>query len=158
MAEQLDVRCPEARAWLERVRATSARIEPLTREVRAYEAARQQILPWRSTGGGGSALHSDPTAAAAEGRLCELDALIADSQARLDAACDVVGACLGVLARMERELGERHARALEWYYVDRMPTWSEVARELRCGRTSLWQVRHESYAWIEQHCRMVLRA
>ena len=155
MAESLEVRHKTARAWLERVRATSERVEPLTREIRAYEDARQQILPWRASGGGGSALHSDPTATAAEGRMGELDALTADARARLDAALDVVGECLSVLARMGQELGKRHARALEWYYVDLMPTWSDVACEMGVTYRRVCQLREEAYAWIESHVPVI---
>lgn len=159
MSECLDVRWRSARTWLERVRAASAAIEPLVREMSGYEDARDSMLPWRSTSRGGSSgvgAHSDPTASAAERRMAELEDLIAESRRRLVALQDVVGECGSALARMGEELGERHAKAMELYYVDVADTWSDVAREMGCHRQTVWRLRDEAYAWIETHCRRFL--
>lgn len=159
MTECLEVMWPRARAWLERVRAASAAIEPLVREMSGYEDARDSMLPWRSTPrGGGSAIgaHSDPTASQAERRMAELEDLIADRRRRLVALQDVVGECGGVLARMAEELGERHAKAMELYYVDVADTWSDVAREMGVSYRHLGRIRNQAYAWIEDRCRKFL--
>ena len=158
MSECLDVRWTRARAWLERVRSCAAAIDPLVREMSGYEDARESMLPWRSTSRGGSAIgaHSDPTASAAERRMAELEDLIAESRRRLVALQDVVGECGSALARMAVELGERHAQAIELYYVDVADTWSDVAREMGGHRQTVWRLRDEAYAWIETHCRRFL--
>ena len=157
MAEDLDVRWLEVRAWLERVRRAAGRMEPLAREIDALRCARAQMLPWRAGGGGSGGAsvgaHSDPTATEAERRMVSLDAEIADAQCRLDALTYVVGECGTVLDEMATRLGEKHARAFEWYYIDRMPTWSEVARELGVTRQRVWQLRVEAYAWIDANHR-----
>ena len=159
LAECLEVRWRDARAWLESVRAASARIEPITREIAALEAAREHVQPWSCSGsgsGGGALAHSDPTAVEAERRMGELDALIGDARARLDEAADAAGECLAALGRMSAALTPAHSGALELYYVDRAPTWSDVAREMDIGRTRLWQLRDEAYPWIEANCRRFL--
>lgn len=159
MSECLDVRWTRARAWLERVRSCAAAIDPLVREMSGYEDARDSMLPWRSTTrGGGSAIgaHSDPTASAAERRMAELEDLIAESRRRLVALQDVVGECGGVLTRMAVELGERHAQAIELYYIDVADTWSEVAREMGISYRHLSRIRNQAYAWIEDRCRKFL--
>lgn len=156
MSEDLDVRWRRARSWLERVRAASSAIEPLVREIAALEEAMRTVQPWQSSGhdgGGTHGTHSDPTASQAERRMAELAEVIADRRRRLEAAQDVVGECGAMLDRMRSALGDRHADALELYYVDRAPTWSAVACEMGCGKTRVWQLRCEAYAWLEQHCR-----
>lgn len=156
MGEHLEVSWPRARAWLESVRRAAARVEPTHREIAALVAAREEVCEWRlrgSGGGHGAGAHSDPTAAEAERRICELDDLIADRRARLIVLEDEVGSALAVLARMARSLGRWHADALELYYVDLAPTWSDVACEMGVSRTRLWQLRTEAYAWVESNCR-----
>lgn len=156
MAERLEVEHRAARAWLERVRRASAAIEPAVRELAGLEDARDQMLSWRTVGtGSGTATHCDPTAAAAEARMGELDALIADAEHRLEVLQDVVGECGTLLARMGESLGEEHARALELYYLDCAPTWSDVAWEMGVGRTHLWLMRAKAYEWIEQRCKKI---
>ena len=161
MAEDLDVRWPEVRAWLDSVRRAASRIGPLARELDALRCARAQMLPWRAGGGGGggpaAGAHSDPTAREAEARIDSLDEAIADARRRLDALTDAVGACGSVLDEMAQSLGEGHARALEWYYIDRMPTWSEVAAELGVSYRWLCKLRNEAYAWIDRHAQRFLR-
>lgn len=153
MPEQLEVTNRSARAWLDSVRKASARIECLVRELSALRDARDEYTSFRTSGSGcGSShgTHSDPTAAQAEAHMVQLEALIADRAAALGHAQSVVGWCLRVLDGMRRDLGERHAMAIELYYVDLAPTWSDVADEMRCDRTTVWRLRTESYAWIER--------
>ena len=152
MSEELEVRWRRARAWLERVRAASSRIEPLVREIDALKDARTEMLPWQTgKGGGGSGVgaHSDPTATQAERRIEGLDELIADRQAKLDAQVRTVGDCGMALEAMAGRLGERHAKALELYYIDGADTWSEVAGELGISYSWLCRLRNEAYPWIE---------
>ena len=160
MSEELEVRYRRARAWLNRVRAAASSIEPFVREIAALEDARACTLPWqtRSGGGGGGSVgaHSDPTASEAERRMASLDALIASKRHELDVLTDTVGECGAALDRMRHTLGERHAQAIELYYIDGADTWSEVANEMGCHRQTLWRLRDEAYAWIEVHCRMFL--
>ena len=80
----------------------------------------------------------------------ELDALIADAEHRLEVLQDVVGECGTLLARMAESLGEEHARALELYYLDCAPTWSDVAWEMGVSRQWLSKMRAKAYGWIEQ--------
>lgn len=156
MAESLMVEWQHARAWLERVRKASTRIESLRTELAGLLEAKEQVSSWKPKGrrGGSKPTHSDPTAAEAERRMGELDTLIADTWARIDAAEETVGECLKAIGRMRTYLGTRHADAIEWYYVDRMPTWSEVADELRVSPTTIWRLRVESYTWLEAHCKL----
>lgn len=160
MSEELDVMWRSVRAWLESVRRASADIEPLACEIRALEDARDEMLGWRTKASGsghGAGAHSDPTATAAEQRMCELDDLIEGKRGEWERKVAYVGACGEVLDRMAASIGEKHARALELYYVDCMPLWSDVACEMRISRTRLWQMRIESYAWIDANCRNVVR-
>lgn len=161
MSEELDVMWRGVRAWLDSVRRASAEIEPLVREIRALEDARDEMLGWRTKAGGSGAhsagAHSDPTATVAEQRMCELDDLILARRGEWKRRVALVGACGEVLDDMGEAIGEKHMQALELYYVDCADTWSEVACEMRISRTRLWQMRIESYAWIDTHCRNVLR-
>jgi hypothetical protein len=154
MPEDLDVRWRRARSWLERVRAASSAIEPLVREIAALDEAMRAVQPWQPSGhgGGGQAhgTHSDPTASQAERRMAELGEVIADRRRRLEAAQDVVGECGVVLDRMRVSLSDRHADTLEYYYIDLMPTWSDVADEFQCDRVTVWRMRCEAYEWIER--------
>lgn len=156
MAEDLEVRYPRARAWLETVRAAARRIEPLVREMSALADARDEMLPWQARGAGGGSgagAHSDPTAQEAERRMVELGRLIEERRQALAACQDHVGACLAVLGRMRVSLGERHATALELYYVDLAPTWSDVAGEMGCGISTIYRMRDKAYGWIEVNCK-----
>ena len=160
MSEELDVMWRSVRAWLESVRRASAEIEPLTREIQALEDARAEMLGWRTKASGaghGAGAHSDPTATAAEQRMCELDDLILAKRGEWERRVAEVGACGEVLEHMGDAIGEKHKDALELYYVDCADTWSDVANEMGISRTRLWQMRIESYAWIDTHCRNVLR-
>ena len=160
MSEELDVMWRSVRAWLESVRRASAEIEPLVREIRALEDARAEMLSWRtkaSSAGHGAGAHSDPTATAAEQRMCELDDLILAKRGEWERKVAHVGACGEVLEHMGDAIGEKHRDALELYYVDCADTWSDVACEMRISRTRLWQMRIESYAWIDTNCRNVLQ-
>lgn len=159
MSEELEVRWRRARAWLERVRVASSRIEPLVREIDGLKDARAEMLPWQTGKGGrgsGVGAHSDPTATQAERRIEGLDELIADKQAKLDAQIRTVGECGEILDAMAAKLGERHAKALELYYIDGADTWSEVAGELGISYSWLCRLRNEAYPWIEAHCRRLL--
>ena len=160
MSEELDVMWRNVRAWLDSVRRASAEIEPLVREIRALEDARAEILGWRTKASGaghGAGAHSDPTATAAEQRMCELDDLIEGKRAQWERKVALVGACGEVLEHMGEAIGKKHRQTLELYYVDCADTWSEVACEMGISRTRLWQMRIESYAWIDTHYRNVLR-
>ena len=160
MSEELDVMWRNVRAWLDSVRRAAAGIEPLVREIRALEDARDEMLGWRTKASGsghGAGAHSDPTAATAEQRMCELDDLIEGKRGEWERKVAYVGTCGEVLERMGEAIGEKHAFALELYYVDGADTWSDVACEMRISRTRLWQMRIESYAWIDTHCRNVLQ-
>ena len=160
MSEELDVMWRGVRAWLESIRRASAEMEPLVREIRALEDARAEMLGWRTKASGsghGAGAHSDPTATAAEQRMCELDDLILAKRGELERKVAEVGACGEVLEHMGEAIGEKHRDALELYYVDCADTWSDVANEMGVSRTRLWQMRIESYAWIDANCRNVLR-
>lgn len=160
MSEELDVMWRGVRAWLESVRRASAEIEPLVREIRALEDARAEMLGWRTKASGaghGAGAHSDPTATAAEQRMCELDDLILAKRGKWERRVAEVGACGEVLEHMGDAIGAKHKDALELYYVDCADTWSDVANEMGVSRTRLWQMRIESYAWIDTHCRNVLQ-
>ena len=160
MSEELDVRWRRARAWLALVRAAAEAIEPKVREIAALEDARACTLPWqtRSGAGGGAHVgaHCDPTASEAERRMASLDALIAGKRHELDVLTDTVGECGAALDRMRHMLGERHAQAIELYYIDRADTWSEVAGEMGLSYRWVTSLRNEAYAWIEVHCRRFL--
>ena len=147
---------PAAREWLDGVRVAAGRIEPLRRELVGLMEAREEVTTWKpKRGRGGSKrTHSDPTAAQAEQRMGELDALISDVQTRIDANEEVVGEALKIIERMRTYLGRRHGDALELYYVDRAQTWQEVAYELRVSPTTVWRLRVEAYAWVEAHCKL----
>lgn len=158
MAEVLDVEWPRARAWLESVRRAAARIEALSRELADLEDAREQVEPWSPRGcGGAKSVHSDPTAAEAERRMGELDALICGTRARIVASEDVVGECLRVLSRMRDALGDDYTDMIELYYVDRRAqTWSEVADEMGLSVSTVYRMRMDAYAWIEKRCKGIL--
>ncbi len=160
MSEELDVRWRRARSWLARVRAAASSIEPLVREIAALKDARTRTLPWqtRSGGGGGGSggAHSDPTASEAERRMASLVSLIAGKRHELDVLTDTVGECGAALDRMRHTLCERHAQAIEMYYIDGADTWSEVASEMDVSYRHLGRLRNQAYAWIEVHCRKFL--
>ena len=159
MSEELDVMWRNVRAWLESVRRASAEIEPLVREIRALEDARAEMLSWRTKASGsghGAGAHSDPTATAAEQRMCELDDLIDGKRAEWERKVAYVGACGEVLERMGEAIGEKHREALELYYVDCADTWSEVACEMNVTYRRVCQLRTEAYAWIDANYRRIL--
>lgn len=152
MSEQLEVRWPTVRAWLDRVRRAAEAIEPLVREMRAMRDAYDQTLSWHTSGGSTTRqTHSDPTASQAMARAQSYDEQMADMGRRLDALTDVVGDGGKVIGAMGDALGEDHSLALELYYIDCADTWSDVADEMGCSRTRVWQMRCESYAWIDAH-------
>lgn len=158
MSEELEVKYPRARAWLDLVRKAARCVESLQREISALEDARDELLPWqaRGSGAGGHGTHSDPTASEAESRMEGLSALIASRRAELDMLTDRIGACGSVLMAMGSALTERHAQALELYYVDLADTWSDVAEEMGVTAKTVYRMRLEAYAWIESACRSVL--
>ena len=133
-----------SREWLEHVRECAAHIEPLHRELSALEDARRDCLPWQCKGSalyasmGGT--HSDPTASEAQARIDGLDEQIVRVRAEYDECVGVVGECLRMLETMRQELGECHAKTIEYYYINCADTWSEVA----------WW-RDEAFAWIAAH-------
>ncbi len=160
MSEELDVMWRSVRAWLDSVRRAAAGIEPLVREIRALEDARDEILGWRtkvSGSGHGTGAHSDPTATTVEQRMCELDDLIEGKRGEWERKVAYVGACGEVLDRMAASIGEKHALALELYYVDCADTWSDVACEMDVTYRRVCQLRTEAYAWIDANCRGIIR-
>lgn len=159
MSEELDVMWRSVRAWLESVRRASAEIEPLACEIRALEDARAETLGWRTKASGtghGAGAHSDPTATAAEQRMCELDDLILAKRGEWERRVAEVGACGEVLEHMGASIGEKHKDALELYYVDCADTWSEVACEMNVTYRRVCQIRTEAYAWIDANYRRIL--
>lgn len=159
MSECLEVEHRAARAWLDRVRRASAAIEGAVRELAALKDAKAKTLVWRTSGAGtatGAGTHSDPTASEAERRMGELDVLIVEAERRLVLLQDQVGECGTMLDCMGEELGRRHAKAIELYYIDLAPTWSEVAEEMECSYRWLCKLRENAYAWIETNFREAL--
>lgn len=160
MSEDLDVRWLAARRWLDSIRRAAEAIEPLVREISALEDARDKMLGWRTRGSGsgtrGLGAHSDPTATAAEQRMCELDDLIESKRGELQRRIADVGACGEVLEAMAMAIGEKHALAIELYYVDCADTWSEVACEMDVTYRRVCQLRTEAYAWIDANYRRIL--
>lgn len=155
----MDVRWQHARTWLDSVRYASLRIEPLLREIGAMQDAYDEMLPWasRGSGAGATGTHSDPTAAQAYARAESYSRAMAAKLDRLDALYATVDACGEVLTRLADAMGDDHSLALELYYIDCAETWTDVADELGVSRTTLWQIRDESYGWIECHCRADLQ-
>lgn len=153
MSEDLDVRWQRARQWLDSVRSASARIEPLIREIAAMQDAYDSMLPWQTSGSGSGGLgtHSDPTMTQALARTDSFATILANKRAKLETLYDVVGNCGRILTKLGDALTDSHSLALELYYIDCAETWSSVADELGVSRTKLWQLRDESYEWIE--CR-----
>ena len=95
--------------------------------------------------------HSDPTATLAQARISELDAMVADVQAKLNERIRLVGECGELLMRMERELGRRYRDVLEIYYIDRAGTWSEVAEELGISLRTVIRERDKAIEWLDVH-------
>jgi len=154
MAEELEVRWPRVRAWLERVRAAAAEIDPLVREMSAMRDAYDETLTWYTSGGSASKdTHSDPTAAQAMARTQSFGEQMADMQRRLDVLTTTVGECGRVIERMVTELSDRHRDVIEFYYIDLMPTWSEVACEMGVTYRHVQRLRDESYEWLDNHVR-----
>ena len=153
MSEDLDVKWLAARRWLDSIRRAAISIESLVREISALEDARDEMLGWRTKGTGpgthGMGAHSDPTATAAEQRMCELDELIDAKRGELQRKIADVGACGDVLSAMAMSIGMGHAKAIELYYIDCAPTWSDVAYEMGVNVKRLYRLRIEAYAWIE---------
>lgn len=159
MSEELDVMWRGVRAWLDSVRHAAAEIEALGREITALQDARDEMLSWRTKASGaghGAGAHSDPTAAAAEQRMCELDDLILARQGEWERKVAHVGTCGEVLDDMAQSVGEKHSKALELYYIDCADTWSEVACEMGVTYRRVCQLRTEAYAWIDANCRRIL--
>jgi DNA-directed RNA polymerase specialized sigma subunit len=152
MGEELDVKGQRVRAWLERVRAAAAEIDPLVREIAAMRDAYDDTITWHTSGGAASkATHSDPTAAQAMARAQSFGEQVADRQRKLDALISMVGECGRWIERMATELSARHRDVIEYYYIDLMPTWSEVADEMGVTYRRVLQLRCESYEWLDNH-------
>lgn len=162
MSEDLDVRWLAARRWLDSIRRAAEAIEPLVRDISVLEYARDKMLGWRTRGSGSGArglgAHSDPTATAAEQRMCELDDLIESKRGELQRRIADVGACGEMLEAMAHTIGRNHATALELYYVDCADTWSDVAREMGVSVKTLYRLRVEAYAWMETRRGNILNA
>ena len=152
MAEHLDVRWPRPRWWLESARTAAGQIEQVYREIAYVTAERDEAVRWGA--GGGSSSHgpmpSDPTAREAQRRVEGLEDALRTARETLADLQGVVGRCLAALDAMSRALSSRHAEALELYYVDRAPTWSDVASEMGIGRSTLFRLRDQAYAWLEE--------
>jgi hypothetical protein len=160
MSEELGVRWAHVRWWLESVRRAASEIEPLQRELVALEDAKRDCLPWQIKGStlyasmGGT--HSDPTASEAQARMDGLDEQIGRVRVRYNECERIVGNCLRMLDAMRRELGERYAVVLELYYVDRAPTWSDVAHEMGISRRAVCRLRDEAYEWVDRSAHVLL--
>jgi len=140
-----------ATEWLEQVRIASGRIEELTRDIVALEYARAECVPWQPKGSGASVatggVHSDPTqrdALAREG----LEERIRLARYQLDECESLVGDCLRLLDSVSRHVSQRASFVLEIYYIDRADTWSEVAREMGCARSSVGFLRDQALTWL----------
>lgn len=145
-----------ARDFFETVRACAGRLDGMHRELRGLTQARDECLPWQAKGSalfasmGGS--HSDPTATEAQSRITGLDGQIATLSAQVDECERIVGEGLRALDAMRRALGERHADAMELYYVDGAGTWSEVAWEMGVSRRTVCRLRDEAFLWFTCKC------
>ena len=141
--------------WLDRVRDCAGRLDGLHQELLALIDARDACLPWQTKGSpmygsmGGST--SNPTMAEALSRMDGLDEQIDRLTVAANECERAVGDCLRMLDEMRRDLGERHADALELYYVDCADTWSEVALEMGRHRDTVRAWRDEAIAWIDAH-------
>lgn len=141
----------DAHAHLMRVRAASAALEPATRELRALIDARDEVTPWQHGGGGSTrALHSDPTATSAQSRIDGLAPAIAEAEARIAALEATVADGLATIEGVRLALGSLCADVLELYYIDLADTWSEVARELGCPRSTACRARDRALAWYDR--------
>lgn len=76
---------------------------------------------------------------------------ISDARARLDGAEGLVGECGAELRRMGLALTDSHRDVLERYYIDRYPTWSQVAADVGVSYRRVCQLRTESYGWLDEH-------
>ncbi len=141
------------RVWLEEVRHAAGAIDRLRREVAALEQAQSEVMPW-STGGGTSSrtAHADPTAGAALARMVALDSSLEDARAELARAEATILAFWSAMGALRSALGEEHAEVLELYYLKRVPTWSEVAREIGVPTSTARYRRDRAMEWLEAVC------
>lgn len=143
-----------ARAWLDEVRKSAARIEDIVREIRALEQAHERVEAWVSSGSGGPRPRNatgDPTATQAQRRMAELEPLIAMRRRSLEEHQELVGSALAVLSLVADEVGRRDSLALELYYVDGADTWSEVAQEMHVSLRTAQRCRERAIDWLESH-------
>jgi DNA-directed RNA polymerase specialized sigma subunit len=99
---------------------------------------------------------SDPTATQAINRMDGLSEQIERLTVAANERERIVGECLRMLDAMRRELGERYAVVLELYYVDRAPTWSDVAHEMGVSRRAVCRLRDEAYDWVDRSAHVLL--
>lgn len=139
---------------MEMVRRACARIDGCVRECVALEAAQRDVTPWqpRSHGGGGRGAFGDPTASLAEARIEGLAKELAAKSAERRELEDVIGKGLAAIESVRRNIGARAADVLDLYYVDLMPTWSEVAEELGISRSTVQRDRDRALDWIDEQC------
>ncbi len=144
-----------AREWFDRVRKSAGAIEPCQSSLRALVEARELMEPWGTGGGGGSkAPHSDPTATAAMSRMDGLESTIKDLEAELESHTDIVGEGLKVLEAVSSVVGDKHAQALELYYIDRADTWSDVACEMGLSVKPVRNMRDHALQWVDAHVKL----
>lgn len=141
-----------AREWLALVRMACHDIEGARRALAALEEARETCTSWSPGGGGSHGLgtHSDPTASEAQRRILSLDAQIDEAEARVDELERLIGDGLRVIAAVRMAVGDGAADAIEVYYVDRAPTWSDVAHELGVTRETVRVWRDRALAWLDE--------
>lgn len=131
--------------YFARARVAAETLGPAVRSLAALREARDDVVPWVPTSyGGGSArgAYSDPTASMAERRMSsDIDGRVQTAQREVDALEETVGEMLRLLDAIRTDMGDRHALVMELYYVDLLPTWSEVAWELRCSLKTVQRIR-----------------
>ncbi|MDO4539142.1 MAG: hypothetical protein Q4B54_13340, partial [Coriobacteriales bacterium] len=98
------------------------------------------------------------TARDAERRMAELDSLIDAVEAQRAALEDTLAEEYGTaLDCVRAEVGPRNAEALELYYLDPAPTWSDVAREMGMSYRHVCRLRSEAYEWLDASRRRFFR-
>lgn len=144
-----------AREWFEGVRRSAGALESCQRQLSALLDAQMRVEPWGiAKGGGGKASHSDPTATAAQSRMEGLESAIADERRKIDTHTEIVGEGLKVLEVVRVVVGERHATALELYYVDCAETWSDVACDMGLSRETVRAMRDAALRWVDAHVKL----
>lgn len=153
------VRRPTAATRLmESVRYACARIEGCARGLALLEAAERDVTPWqpRSHGNAGGGGCGDPTASLAVARIEGLAKDIEAKRAEYFVLEHTIGKGLKAIESVRRHVSERAANVLDLYYVDRLPTWSEVGEELGISRSTVQRDRDRALDWIDEECDVVV--